>query len=302
MYKKRLKAWGLTKQIKADEKEKVLEKILHDEPITTDHAPIRHDKLVRYAKSRVRSGALDSHHLSRITKRLTAVAGIRHAAIEVPVPRSPGLPTQFAEFDVFLRSMQTMIRRERGEWLTGRQFSSDAIFGALTNGMTLWRANSFAAARESFGLAARKTMEDLQRVTVSRIAYCVSSILWGSEREPVFRKFTEYMVKAAIEVLGPRSPLTIVVQYVYNEPSVEAQVRIWACALDDYQISEQNFEHWWNMAQRRWRWCWCSRKLDLATQYCSQAMDEARRINRLTPEMEMEAQRDLDAMILEVYT
>lgn len=300
MYKKRLKAWGFSKQIKADEKEKALARILHDE--TIDHAPIRHDKLVRYAKSRVKSGSLDSHHLSMITKRPTTVVSFRHAATEAPlVPRSPALPDHFAGFDVFLRAMQAMIERERREWLAGRQVSPDAIFSALTKGMTLWRDNAFAAARESFGQAARKTMEDLQgtEVSVSRIAYCVSSILWGAEREPVFRIFTEFMVKAAMETLGAKCPMTIVLQHIQKEPSIEAPVRIWECALDDYQISEQNVEHWWNMAQRRWRWCWRSRRLDLAAQYCRHAMSEARQINKMNTEMELEAERDLDAIVLE---
>ncbi|CAO2658242.1 Nn.00g059650.m01.CDS01 [Neocucurbitaria sp. VM-36] len=202
MYKKRLKAWGFSKQVKSNEKEKALATILHNEPAASDHYPIRHDKLVRYAKSRVKSGALDNHHLSRIVRRHTTVVAFHHAANEVrSVPRSLALPDQFAGFDEFLRAMRAVIERERGEWLTGRQMSPDAIYGALTRGMSLWRNNAFAAARVSFGQAASKTIEDLKgtEASVSRITYCISSILWGSEREPVFRKFTEFMVKAAME-------------------------------------------------------------------------------------------------------
>ncbi|KAF1849196.1 uncharacterized protein K460DRAFT_415609 [Cucurbitaria berberidis CBS 394.84] len=307
MYKKRLKAWGLSKQVKSDEKGKALARILglHSEPVTGDHVPVRHDKLVRYAKSRIKSGALESHHLSRLTNRYTVVTDYRYAAAEMPsVPRSPALPDQFAGFDVFLRAMQTLIKREQGEWLTGRQTSPDAIFGALTKGLSLWRNNAFAAARQSFGQAAHKTMEDLQstEVSVSRITYCISSILWGSERELVFQKFVEFMINAALEVLGPRCPMTIVLQHLQADQSLDAQVSIWACALDDYKISEQNVEHWWNMAQRRWRWCWRSGKFDLAARYCSHAMSETRRINKLTIDMELEAQHDLDSIVLKANT
>ncbi|KAF2128127.1 hypothetical protein P153DRAFT_397988 [Dothidotthia symphoricarpi CBS 119687] len=305
MYKKRLKAWGLSKQVKSDEKEKALARILQNETFTSDHVPVRHDKLVRYAKSRVKSGALDSHHLRSLTRRHIVVSGYRHAATEMSsMPRSLALPGQFAGFDVFLRAMQALIERERREWLTGWQTSPDAIFSALSKGMSLWRNNAFAAARISFGQAAQRTVEDLQgtEVSVSRITYCISSILWGAERELVFRKFAEFMANAALEVLGPRCPMTVVLRHLQREQSVDAQVRIWACALDGYQISEQNVQHWWNMAQRRWRWCWRSGKLDLAAQYCRLAMSEARRIDRLTVEMESEAQHDLESIVLEAST
>ncbi|KAF2814156.1 uncharacterized protein BDZ99DRAFT_516765 [Mytilinidion resinicola] len=319
MYKKRLKAWGLSKQVKADEKEKALAKILHNEPLINESNPIRHDKLVRYAKSRVKSGALDSHHLSRMMKRdgrdhyerqtlqpgairHPIVTGFFHAATEASsVPRSPALPDRFAELDVFLRAMQALIGREREEWLTGRQISPDAIFSALIKGMAYWRKNAFAAARWSFGQAAKKMTEDLHGtvVSVSRITYCISSILWGSERELVLQKFAEFMANAALEVLGQRCPLTIVLQQLQREQSIDTQLTIWSCALDDYQISEQNVDHWWNMAQRRWRWCRRSGKMDLAARYCGDAMSEARRINKLTSKMELEAQDDLESILLE---
>lgn len=91
--------------------------------------------------------------------------------------------------------------------------------------------------------------------------------------------------------------MTIVLRHLQTEQSVEAQLRIWACALDDYQITEQNVEHWWNMAQRRWQWCWRSGHDDLAAQYCHHALNEARRIDKLTIEMESQAQCDLDALM-----
>lgn len=36
------------------------------------------------------------------------------------VARSPALPDQFASFDLFLRAMQSVIEKERGEWLVGQ--------------------------------------------------------------------------------------------------------------------------------------------------------------------------------------
>jgi hypothetical protein len=69
--------------------------------------------------------------------------------------------------------------------------------------------------------------------------------------------------------------------------------------LDDYQITDENFQHWWNMAQRRWQWCWRSGKLDLAAQSCSQAMSQTQGINKLEMNSALEAQRDLDSIMLE---
>jgi hypothetical protein len=302
MYKKRLKTWGYTKQVKSDVKEKILAKILHDEPVTDEMVTMRPDKLWRYARSRIKSGTLGSEELSKITKRYAATP-IAVAEV-ISVPSSPALPDQFAQFDVFLRAMQSVILRERSEYLSGYQIAPDTIHRALSNGMALWHQNDFTAARISFGQAAHKTMEDLRQpiVSVSRIAYCISSILWGSEHSPVFQKFAEFMVNAALETLGAESPMTIVLKYIRHEQSVDVQVRIWECGLSDYKVSEDNLVHWWNMSQRRWQWCWRSGKLDLAARYCNQAMIEARQINQLSVEMEVDAQHDLDMIVLQVQS
>lgn len=304
MYKKRLRRWGYTKQIKTDEKEKALVKILRNEPVSGNIAS-RPDKLARYARLRMKSEALDENLMSKLTNRYNVVPVSRFTAAEAtPVPLSPAPPDQFAQFDKFLRGMQAIIAKERVEYLVGYNIAPDAIFRSLAEGMSLWRANNFTAARSSFGQAASKTITDLRqpRVSVSRIAFCISSILWGSERSPVFQKFAEFMVNAALEVLGPECPLTIVLRHIRTEQSLDAQIRIWECALGNYEIREDNLEHWWNMAQRRWQWCWRSDRLDLAADYCKQAMVEARQMGKLSAEMEADALQDLDMIMLHAKT
>jgi hypothetical protein len=316
MYKKRLRSWGLSKHVKADKKYEALARILFDESITHESDPIRYDKLVRYAKSRVKSGALDAYHLDTVMKhdRLGACARVslspfttRHATTTttaVSMSRSLAPPDETAHLDVFLRAMTALIERERAECQIGPPRAPDAIFVALTTGMAHWRNNAFASARRSFSQAAQKTTEDLHGtvVLVSRITYCISSILWGSEREVVFHKFADFLANAALEVLGQACPLTIVLQHLRRHLSLDTQVTIWKCALDDYQISEQNAQHWWGMAQRRWRWCQRSGLHDLAARYCRFAMSEARRIDKLTDKMEMEAQQDLESIVAEINT
>jgi hypothetical protein len=305
MYKKRLRAWGYTKQVKSNEKEKALLKILRNEPVTDDIAAIRHDKLIRYARSRIKSGALDSNQISKLTNRFPVLPVVRLTAAEAtPVPLSPAPPDQFTQFDTFLRSMQLIIARERVEYVVGYEIAPDAIFRTLAEGMTLWRQNSFTAARISFGRAANRTIADLRQpqVSVSRIAFCISSILWGSERSPVFQKFSDFMVNAALEILGPECPLTMVLRHIRTEQSIDAQIRIWECALDNYEIREDNLEHWWSMVQRRWQWCWRCDRLDLAADFCRQAVKEARQNDKLSVEMEEDAQQDLDMIALHAQT
>jgi hypothetical protein len=316
MYKKRLKAWGFSKHVKADAKEKALVNLLHKAPAAAELSQVRHDKLIRYAKSRVKSGTLDSHGLTMVLERArhhehgrlkvqpvvlrhtSATASRRLTTQLVPTPSSLALPDVLADFDLFLRAMHSVIEKEREEWLSGQQVSSDGIFRALTEGLAYWRANAPAAACRSFGQAAQKMAEDIEGpvVLVSRIAYCISSIVWGFNRELIFLQFAQFMAKTTVEKLGKDYPITIVLKHLQTEQSLEAQLAIWACALDDYQISDQNVDHWWNMAQRRWRWCHRSGKTDLAARYCSHAMGEVRRIGNLTTEMESEAQHDLDSM------
>lgn len=297
MYKKRLKTWGLSKQIKASDKDIALATILFNEPLKSDIANIRHDKLIRYAKSRVKAGSLDRRQLGRLMQPRIAIGEHRHISDFTPPPQSIHAPDQWAEFDLFLRGMRSVIQKERAEWLSGQQSSPEAIFVALSRGLYLWRNDNFSAARQLFGQAANQTMADMRGTEVSRIAFCISFIVWGTEREMVFLRFAEFMVNAALEVLGPDNPLSVVLRHIHKEQSLEAQVRIWACALDDYQVTEKNLEHWWNMAQRRYRWCKRSGLFDLAAQNCRHAIQEVQQVGLLTPEMELSAYQDLYSIL-----
>lgn len=317
MYKKRLRIWSISKHVKADEKEKALVKLLHEEGSATELSQVPHDKLVRYAKSRVKSGTLDSDGLTMVVdmarhqkhkrtsiprphavRRTGAIASGHLRTRPASPPRSLSLPDGPANLDLFLRAMKAVIERERAEWLSGLPVSSDGIFVALSQGMAYWRRGAVPAACESFRQAAQMLSEDIQGpvVVVSRITYCISSIVWGFIREPIFLLFARFMAKVALEKQGKDFPLTRMLKHLRREQSVDAQLAIWACALDDYEISEQNVDHWWNMAQRRWRWCLRSGKPDVAARYCSYAMIEARRIGRLTSDMESEAQREVGLM------
>lgn len=315
MYKKRMSAWGFTKHVKSNEKDTVIAKLLKSDTAVTQPNPIRHDKLVRHAKSRAKSGALDSRNLSKIVKRglhhesrrhkiAASTTGHTTAAVAIKksrspstsgsLTRSPAPPDQFADFDLFLRAMQSIIEKERGEWLVGQHLSPSIIFDSLDEGLTYWRKDDTDAAIAAFSRASQLFNRDLYApdVAVSRIAYCVSSIVWGSVREPIFLQFAQFMATAALEALGPKCPLTIVLQRVREEQNLDAQLAIWACALHGYQVTEQNLQHWWSMAQRRWRWCLGSKMTDTAAGYKLHALIEVRRINMLTKAMELEAERD----------
>ncbi|KAJ9614657.1 hypothetical protein H2200_002794 [Cladophialophora chaetospira] len=319
MFKKRINTWGLSKNIKAEEKEQALAQILHKAPSTTGPIPIRHDKLVRYAKTRAKLGELDGRDLSRIVKvkreehdesrQLISKHSAQRNTLETPsthstkgtayLPQSLALPDGHAGFDMFLRAMKALIQKEKGEWRLGPQGPPDAIFNELSAGIASWRNKAFPAARRSFGQAARGVNDDIQtnQLSVSRITYCISSITWFSGREPVFQMFAEFMANAALEVLGQTNPLTIVLRYLRAPQSLGAQLAIWACAVDGNPISEQNVDHWWGMVRRRWRWCCRCGMNDLAAQYCHEAVFEARRINKLTQKMESEALHDLATVI-----
>ena len=314
MYKKRLKHWGILKYVKSDEKERRLKKLVSSEETISDPDLVRLDKLVRYAKVQVSAGALDSSVVSKLVeinpnlrceRAVQGTCAIEHniEALALPkdgtslVPSQPP-PGEHADFELFLRAMQALIQREQQEWLTGQQSSPSATFDALSRGMALWRTHKFKSARKLLTSAAQNVEDDIQgTVSVSRICICISSIIWGVEQDPAFLAFAHFMATVALSTLGKECPLTIVLQQLQSQQSIEAQVRIWACALDGYEVSEQNLDHWWNMAQRRWRWCQHSGKFDLAAQYCDQALFEVQRVNKLTEDMKLEAQNDLETVV-----
>lgn len=314
MFKKRISTWGLAKNSKKEDKEQALAKLLHNEASTTEGLPIRHDKLVRYAKTRARLGELDGHDLSKLVRRrghaelkrtrlnpkpLRSASEMSSKESTSPLvgtlPRSLALPHGSADFDMFLRAMKELIRKEKGEWQVGPRGPPDVIFKELSQGIVSWRKGETTAAHRLFGQAARNVSEDIQgtNLSVSRITYCISSITWFSGREPVFQMFAEFMANAALESLGQGCPLTIVLRYLQAAQTLDAQLRIWACAVDGNPISEHNVAHWWGMVRRRWRWCARCGMNDLAAQYCREALSVVRGIEKLTENMEDEAQHDI---------
>lgn len=320
MYKKRLRSWGMSKNVKAQEKEKAMVTFLYNSEDVTGSSNVRYDKLVRYAKSHSKRRTSSSHTLNQfirdrtrfslegsmidpfLAEILNTSSSNRSRRGSESLPPSLALPDENAQLDLFLRSMQSIIEKERQEWLSGQQNSPDVILAALARGMKLWHKNDFEAARLAFGRASRIVSQDLQgSIFVSRIAYCISSLVWRPKREAVFQNFAEYMAKAALEILGHACPLTIVLQHLQTEQSIDTQLAIWACALDEYHITGQNVEHWWGMAKRRWRWCQSCGKLDLAEQYCTHALREARRIGKLSESMKSEALQDLRLLDVERY-
>lgn len=313
MYKKRIKGWGFSKNVKASEKELAIGEFLQGGSTKIGSNHIRHDKLVRYAKSRMSSGAIESRPHGKIVKRgvrlehKQPIMGLKaprqtfgrhmhHPTSNTSfLLRSPAPPGRYADFDLFLRAMKALIDKERRECLVGLQGPPDGIYNPLVAGIAYWRRNAFDAARSSFAQAAQSVADDLRGsvVSVSRITYCISSMMWGSEREPVFEDFAQFMAKAAYEAQGHECPLTVVLQHLQGEQSLDAQLAIWACALDDYKVSEGNLEHWWGMARRRWQWCQRGGMINLAAQYCAHALIEVHQIGKLTNEMKRETRYDL---------
>jgi hypothetical protein len=321
MYKKRIKLWGFSKHVKAKEKDKVIAKVVQG---TARPNSIRPDKLVRYAKSRVKSGSLSSSNLKKIQKSVSAEAseassdqndreltprrpstllsrsaGTSIASTSIFSPSSP--PAQpYEHFELFLKSMQAVIWKERIEYLQGPRRRPDTIFAGLSAGLVLWRQSNGGEAVQLFRRAAQNFNDDLQQRVVARIAYCISSIVWGSIHEDLFMGFAAFMAKAAMEKLGPRHPLTIILQQLHELPSIEQQRRIWDCALDGYELSQKStteeIDHWFNMAQRRWRWCKHSGLHDYALQHRDEALLQLKKIGQLTVEREVETQQDFEGL------
>lgn len=314
MYKKHIRAWDLRKHGKAIDKHVPvadLDRIRQFNPTGTfDHG--RPDKLDRHAEGGIRSIVEPLSTIERwqtcqkhkpLIRYAQAIGCVPNAtwlcsgSCDCDLPRSPTPPAIYADFELFLKAMKQVIARERYEWLTGRQalIPPDSIFTELVIGLAAAKAQRFEAATKAFREAAVQFQRDIDRpeLTVSRICFCVSSILWGAIREEAFLKFALFMAKAALQRLGPSNPVTALLQHLQQEQSVEAQVRTWNCALDDYVLDEVNAEHWWNMAQRRWKWCSRISYIEDAVRHRDEAVEEMRMIGKLTPEMEEEAHSDV---------
>ncbi|QDS72178.1 hypothetical protein FKW77_004751 [Venturia effusa] len=279
MYKKRLKIWSLSKQIKSSDKEKALEKLLIDGSIAEEGLIARPDKLVRYAKSLLKRGREVGDHPNSVV-----------IAQPTSLPSSPRLPAEAASLELFLRAMQMLIIKEHQEWRLHPDQAPDTIHTALLEGIELWHNNAFTAARQRLTQAARQTTADLRSqtgTTVFRITFCISSIFWGGSRGPMLQGFAKFMAKAAREASGEDSALTIVLRFLCREQSLDVQLRMWELAMASHQLSEHNFRLWWDMARRQWRWCLGNGLQDLAVQYRDRAIEQVLQMGCLTAETDL---------------
>lgn len=316
MYKKRIQAWGLSKSSRAAQKDAALALLTKKQAGANKEGvriTVRHDKLIRYAQQRVKAGLLDPKVLSELQSY--SASPITSGTAQDPLKRSYSpeadllktdfitsqqsptdqLPDPLAKFDLFLRGMVFVFEKEQTEWtLLGRTRTPDSLVRTFNDGIDHWRAKDFTAARVSWTIAARDFLSDLQNpsgAVVSRMSYFVGALVWNEIHDPVFLKFRDFMISAAMENLGSQHPLTIMLDGLRIKQSVEAQLAVWDLALRTYKDSD--VYHLYNMARGRWLFCKKAGLMDMAVWYREHAAGEMRKLGMMTVEMERQADEDL---------
>jgi len=175
MYKKRIRAWGLTKNTKA-EKDVVISDLISGSSAVANSHSVHRDRLVRYAKSQAKASKLDNRCLNRITELskhfsngqpCLAASSTTPAwpsgsgnmsKLTTPLQSSLALPDAFADTDLLLRATKEVMLNQ----CKTKNDSCVQIEKALRDGMRYWDSHAFASARDKFANAAQRIVTELQ--------------------------------------------------------------------------------------------------------------------------------------------
>lgn len=129
---------------------------------------------------------------------------------------------------------------------------------------------------------------------MSRMTYFVGAPVWDRLiTSPVALGFRSFMVNAALEILGPGNPLTLMFEGLGVRQSLEMQLAVWRVAMGLYKDAGAAL-HMYGMARQRWIWCRENGEVELAAYYRAHAAEEMAKMGLLTEEMVREADEDLD--------
>jgi len=302
MCKNRIRAWSLSKNSKAAEKEDALQKLLEGSSPTVVYQKIRPDKLVRYYRSRYKQ----DHRGARATKivkqtrsaTIISCSGIGYlgkSSSDSKMMRSLAMPDHFADMDLFLRAIKSVVFTQDAE--INKQHSSSylQIRNMLGDGVTFWISHASIAARLRFSQAAEVILEDLKNGTTLdvRLLDWLTPETWGSKCQSIFREFTHFLSRVMAQYLGKQHPSTVIARYLHGKDiGKDERLTMWSCIINGFDPT-QPMEQWWSLARRRWDYCRDVGMHGLAVQYCREAESLMRESKQLTITMEIETLLDL---------
>lgn len=319
MYKKRIRAWRVLKNVKAAEKDEAITKILGGSLTADTPIPVSLEKLVRHAKSRHKNGALDSGCLEWIEKQskhfahdqaclavgtMRPTASVRpHDASTLPTKLKPSLSLSdsFADTDLFLRTVKVFMLTRDTASIQRQNTLAERIAATLYCGIQYWNSRALTSARKAMEEAAEMIFEDLLSGNTSAIdiLYYLNPIKWGDHGPEIFREFVEYMVKATSQALGQNHPYALMMRKLRTLRSTNELVAMWDCILDYCQRPEQDIHEWWHTAKCRWLYCRQIGMPGRAKSYCEQAVATVREISGLHITMEASVFLQLGASYLD---
>lgn len=311
MCKKRIAAWGLSKNTKAAEKERALEELHRGASPTTILERIPERKLSRYQKSRSNRTACaarpnkvvkpssrrpvsTTHHdmeSSWYTKNVLQIAVSVH-----PSPtRSLALPGAFADTDLFLRAAREVMLVQAMQTEQVQSSSCVRLYNLLMNGMVLWRKNASAAACRNFSEAADMITANLRRgIVLDVLLFYLSPSVWMSGCQAMYQAFARFLSGVTTKCLRRQHPMTTVVLRLHSKGiDDDEQLRMWDCIVDHFVEPKQHVDRWWYLVRLRWQYCRGIGRYDLAKRYCQEARAVARTSRHHDIYKEIELRREL---------
>ena len=257
MFKKRIRAWAMSKTMKAEQKDAVISSLLKKVP-----APHEKRKILRHARERVKAGTLDEAYYRdavRQGKRLSGAQtgdlrancstlackpGLFSAkAMKVPhglLPPDESLASERLFHSVRLLVLTNNARRIKSD-LKGLGNQGYDIGVSLDAGITSWELRSFGKARGSFGSAAKMIQSYFKSGYIPDITlvYYLNPDMWGRCWEPYVR-FAMFVGNLSEAVLGPTHPLAYIAKALsqaQNKLHGIEVARAWDCIMDNLVLS-----------------------------------------------------------------
>lgn len=313
MFKKRIRTWGLSRNMKSAEKDRLIQQhySLPSSLWSSCLVRPRRDKVIRHAKHQAKLGLLDKQLTRDFVTNDKASDGllltdqslqcqrsfdslIHEANMQILLPHTVKAPDDLANTEKLLRALQIS-----GEMLPSGSLCESAELGSgitalLDHGRTAWGIYAFSHARKHFSNAGVLLMRSLRGGQLPALAILRCLVMRKTLRCPGSVVFARFVISALIEVLGKHHVFVIAAQLMTTLPVDKAhQVVVWDSILDVFLLTPENVEQWCMAAYRRSRSLFTSGLLSEATDRCHAVIAQLEKASLMTTKWNIKFKNEL---------
>lgn len=270
MFKKHIRAWGMSKYMKAEQKDAAISSLLKEMPATHEKR-----KILRHARQRVKLGTLDEACYRNAVRQGKEMSGAEtgnsrgnyttlackpdlFSAKAIKVAHGLLPPDKLLASERLFHSVPLLVLMNNSRKITGdlKGLGNQGydIGVSLDAAITHYELCSFREATSSFRNAAKMIQSCLEYDFIPEVTliYYLNPDMWGGCWEPYVR-FAAFVSNLSEAVLGQDHQLTYITKALsqaQNKLNGSEVARVWDCIMDNLVLSGLTVTIWYNAAKK----------------------------------------------------